>query len=259
MSWSPSPDNYLLGRGAVFFDKFDDNGDKTGELHLGNAPAFSITPELEKLEHFSSLTGLKVKDKEVIVQAKLICNFTLDEITKENLALAFLATSEAFTQTAGTITDLDVVAKTLGAYYELGKRHVSDVVVKNTLGTVTYTEGDDYTVQYETGRIYITTDGLITKDQELKVTFDYADITDGVRLDLATESKIEGQLRFMGDPAEGEAYELVFFKASLSASGEVAMISEDWATIAMTAECLKDPVLNKIANVYTLTGWVPTP
>ena len=36
--------NILLGRGKIYFDRFDSSGVRTGELFLGNCPTFEITP-----------------------------------------------------------------------------------------------------------------------------------------------------------------------------------------------------------------------
>ena len=36
--------NILLGRGKIYFDRFDAAGVRTGELFLGNCPTFEVTP-----------------------------------------------------------------------------------------------------------------------------------------------------------------------------------------------------------------------
>ena len=42
--------NILLGRGKIYFDRFDANGARTGELFLGNCPTFEITPTSEDIK-----------------------------------------------------------------------------------------------------------------------------------------------------------------------------------------------------------------
>jgi hypothetical protein len=61
---------------------------------LGNAPALSITPEIEFLEHFTSRAGIKSKDLEVPVQIAGQVSLTLDEFTIDNIALAILGQAE---------------------------------------------------------------------------------------------------------------------------------------------------------------------
>ena len=55
-------ENYTLGKGILYFDRYNpDTGTYSGWRDLGNAPSFSFTVNIEKLEHFSSRGGLRVK------------------------------------------------------------------------------------------------------------------------------------------------------------------------------------------------------
>jgi hypothetical protein len=92
MPTAPSTANYMLGKGILKFDRFDTDGLPTGIRDLGNCPNFSLTPAVETLDHFSSRTGLKKKDKSVTLSAGLTAKFTLDEYDMENLAMALLGT-----------------------------------------------------------------------------------------------------------------------------------------------------------------------
>ena len=90
---TPSTDNYTLGRGKLYFTP------KGGaEMDLGNAPALTANVSIDWLEHFSSRSGLKTRDKRVPLQLTPTLSFTLDEPVANNLNLLFLGTN-----TAGTI------------------------------------------------------------------------------------------------------------------------------------------------------------
>jgi hypothetical protein len=99
--FSSNPDNYTLGRGCIFFD----NG--TGERELGNAPEFNIGVDVDLIEHFSSKSGLRIKDKRVVNELTPTLSFILDEINRENVADAFLANIESVVQVAGDVSKLD--------------------------------------------------------------------------------------------------------------------------------------------------------
>lgn len=90
---TPSTDNYTLGRGKLYFTP-----DGGTELDLGNAPAVSVNVAINWLEHFSSRSGLKTRDKRVPLELTPALSFTLDEPVAANLNLLFLGTN-----TAGTI------------------------------------------------------------------------------------------------------------------------------------------------------------
>jgi hypothetical protein len=106
MPTSPNVQNYHIGKGIVSF-KETGAGSYTD---LGNAPSFTYTPTIEKLEHFSSREGIKTKDFTAITTAGATITMTLDEIT--GLNLSFFALAEQGTDTDGNIT-LAGLSKTL--------------------------------------------------------------------------------------------------------------------------------------------------
>jgi hypothetical protein len=133
MPAAPSTDNYTLGKGIVYFDKIDANGEYAGERDLGNAVVFTLSSAIEKLDHFNNRSGLRAKDKTVVTEITPSVAFTLDEINVDNVALMFMADTVAVTQTADdalTYT-IDVSAMTdskitgglyldVGAYRNIG-------------------------------------------------------------------------------------------------------------------------------------------
>ena len=135
MANSPNTENYTLGKGIVSFNKKNlTTGLFKGERDLGNAPAFSFSAAIEKLEHYSSRGGLKAKDKEVISQLTPSLAFTLDEINEANLALLTLGTVESVVQTAASVVD-ELVTVHLGSGSQLSKRKVGVTTLAH--GTVT--------------------------------------------------------------------------------------------------------------------------
>lgn len=159
-----SSDNYTLGKGIVYFNRKDaTTGLFGGERDLGNAPAFSFSVALEKLDHFSSRGGLKAKDKNIISQVTPSCSFTLDEITPENLSLLTLGDITSVVQTAGSAVDEIVVAK-LGYRQALTKRMIGTTTLSH--GTVTngpFVVGDTVTggTSTATGKITVVGSGFI--------------------------------------------------------------------------------------------------
>jgi hypothetical protein len=78
-----SPDNYALLRAILRFKK---EGSGT-YVDLGNAPEIELSLTVDKLEHFSSRTGTKTKDKVIVRQKSGTIRMVLEEITADNLAL----------------------------------------------------------------------------------------------------------------------------------------------------------------------------
>ena len=99
-------ENYEVGKGILYFDKFDSDGLPTGLRDLGNAPNFDIGLEVETLNHWSSRAGIKKKDKSVNVSANAMATFTLDEYDRNNIALALFGTVTG--QTVNILMDVQI-------------------------------------------------------------------------------------------------------------------------------------------------------
>lgn len=92
---SPNTLNYFIGKGIVSFKR-----DGEEEFRdMGNAPTFEFTPNVTSLDHFSSRSGVKTKDRSVITETSGTAHIVLDEWTAENLAIALLGSVD--TNTAG--------------------------------------------------------------------------------------------------------------------------------------------------------------
>lgn len=88
MPASPSPLNYFIGKGVLSFKR---DGESVFR-DLGNAPTVEFTPELTTLDHFSSRSGVRSKDRSVVTEKSGTVRIILEEWTLENLALALLGT-----------------------------------------------------------------------------------------------------------------------------------------------------------------------
>ena len=74
---------YQIPRGRLYWDPRNALDALTGEEEFGNCPSFSISIETEKLEHFSSQTGLREKDDSRVVQVNRTATVTCDVPTSD--------------------------------------------------------------------------------------------------------------------------------------------------------------------------------
>lgn len=243
MSLAPNPENYLLGRGRVYFDQEDQNGDPTGFLDLGNTPAFTAAISADTLDHFSSRSGLKTRDARVITAMNVTFGLTLDEFSKENLKLAFMGTTDVEEQTSGTWTDEDDVYAKLDRWIDLGKRGIEiSSLAKKGGGALSLTT--DYLLDAIRGWVFIKSENTasVEDDDEIEFSGTYAELTIPKLIAATQQEGITGHLVFVGDPAEGQAYEFHAWRVNIKPSGEIGLISEDWASFQLEGECLKDSI-----------------
>lgn len=112
-------DLYTLGRGVLWLGAWVGTtppviGDYTD---VGNAPDCSLEPTEEVLDHFSSRSGTRSKDKQTSLESGATVLFTIDSISVENFRL-FLAGT---TDTRGITISIN---QNLSAEY--GMRFISD-------------------------------------------------------------------------------------------------------------------------------------
>lgn len=88
----PDVDNYSLGKGVLSIALFS-GGTPGTYSDVGNCTSFEYEPTVEKLAHYSSRSGTRVKDKEVTLQTEYTITFELDEMAVNNLALFLLGTT----------------------------------------------------------------------------------------------------------------------------------------------------------------------
>ncbi len=151
---SPNVDNYSVLKGIV---KFMITG-ASDYRDMGNAPQFELTPTVEKLDHFSSRTGVKAKDRSIVVSKTLTARIVFEELTPDNLGIVMM----------GDVTP----------------------------------SSPEYVI------------------------------------DIFTLSEITGALRFVGNNDIGPKVQMDFPSVSFTPSSGIQLISEEWASMELTAEIL---------------------
>lgn len=243
-------ENYTLGRGELRFDKFVPNtllG--TGERYLGNTPELNLSTESERLDHFNSDRGIRVKDKSVLLEKTDSGSFIADEISAENLALWFLADVSIRTQSsaASVVENIAADQVTEGTYHQLGKSQSNPSGVRGiTVASVTpdpvaaaYVLNTDYTVDEELGQIYIVPGGGIATGDPLIVTYATLANTREQVIVSTDATQIEGALRFISYNPTGPRRDYYWPYVQLSADGDLALKGDEWQQLSFTFDILK--------------------
>ena len=229
----------LLGRGKVYFDRFDSSGNPTGEIFLGNCPSFEITPTPEEIKKYSSASKAADLIASDVIRTALAIRIAGDEFSKENLAMALFGETGTVSQTTADITAEAHGGCLQDRYYKMLYRDISAVTVSGTGGTPTYVLTDDYTIDGPTGRIYIVPEGGIADDTDLEVDYTYATIALDTILGM-TETSVKGLIRFIGDPARGPVYEIEIWRASVRSDGAIGFISDEYAQWTLSGDIESD-------------------
>lgn len=239
---APNAGNILLGRGALYFDRFAaGTTTRTGEQHLGNCTVFELTTADETKEKYESMTQASALYKSVTTKRDVELKITGDEFSLDNLSHVLMGTTGTLTQTSGTVTGETLTTKAKGGrWFPTAKRKISTVVVK--VAAYTKTLGTDYKVDETSGRIYIVPGGGIADDATVTVDYAYATIS-VPKVAGGVSGSVEGYLRFVGDPAAGPKMEVECWRVSFTPDGALGLISDDYGNWS-----LKGKVQSDLAN-----------
>lgn len=239
---------YTLGRGKLFFEQFVSGtlaGE--GERYIGNTPEFNLTIESESLDHFNSDEGVREKDDSVLLELNRSANFTTDQISVPNLSLFLLGSHQQISETSQTSLTEQFTVKQ-GLYYQIGQDSsnpsgvrgvtVTDVQIDPAGTPVQATVDTDYTVDTETGRIYIVEGGGIADGDVIEVTYDVAASTRD-QIITAADAEIDGALRFIAYNPKGPKRDWYMPQVRLSPSGDFALKGDEWQQIGFDVEILK--------------------
>jgi hypothetical protein len=83
---SPNIGNYYIGKGIVSIKLLGENA----FIDCGNVPQFEFTAKVTQLDHFSSRTGVRVKDFTAVIEIAGSLTMQLEELTARNMGFALL-------------------------------------------------------------------------------------------------------------------------------------------------------------------------
>jgi hypothetical protein len=105
---SPSVQLYTLGRGALYIA---DYGAQLTYAAMGNCPKFDVEVVETLLDHFSSQSGLKMKDAETVLETGYNLTFDCDEFSVANLTRFLAGTLSGNTILAATALSKEFAIK----------------------------------------------------------------------------------------------------------------------------------------------------
>jgi hypothetical protein len=253
---SANGDNLLLGRGKAYFDR-KVNGLYTGLRFLGEASKLEINPQVTKKDRFTSTKKAATKIASVVVDQTHTITIDLMEYTPDNIALALLGDTALITQLATPVMGESLSAAAQpGRVYQTAKRLITAITV-HAAGAAAVL-GTDYTIEDATlGLIYVVPGGVF--DGTKAMTIDYtptalAAADAKYKVDGGLENLIEGKLIFVGDPANGQAFDLEAWKVRFSPAGALALITDDFGSIPLSGEVMDDSANHPGEPLYRLNA-----
>ena len=224
---SNKPDLISL-QGELFLAKMI-NGQPSALLPIGNTPELQIQITSETTDHYESKTGLRAKDAVLRKQTGVSISGTLEEVTKENLAMVLSGKTLEIPE--ATVPESTIGAVKAGEMIDLGLRNLSDVAFKGPADAAI--TADKYILDAVFGTVVFNED--IT---DVKWSGKSGAIT---RTTIATNLGEEYRFFFKGvDTFQGDKIAVTLWRVELSPDTEFDLIHEEFASYSIEGECLAD-------------------
>jgi len=262
---TPSAENLMLGKGSIFFNRYDPaTASYTGERHLGNCTEFTFGNTADVAKKYSSMDHRAALYKAYNKSLKSSGKVVMDEFDPYNVAMILLGENSVVNQVAGAVAagspeKYPAVRRSqmikLGSYNAAGVAQPENaqkfnidpatLVVKDSTGTTTYQKNRDYLVVNAGAGVIMVPDTVqcsipnTTVGVDLMISYGYGNAV-LPQIVGGTNLRIEGYLRFVGDPILGRAYEGEFWKVTIMPEGDVTFIGEDLANMNFSFDCEDD-------------------
>jgi hypothetical protein len=256
------PDKYLLGRGKLLADFYDDTTNLALKAFtdLGNAPSFNLTVDEETLEHKSSRSGVSATDAVVTISKTLQGSFTLDEYGADQLA-SFLsgtisnATLTGFTW-ASAAREKTIPGTVAGGWggrtYELVSdgtvdlsantriRRITGTIIlgpTNVVSGADYIVTTDYVLDADAGTVHVVDGSTLATDLDAGGPIFVQGLYAGgdamfqpeQRVNMLQDTTVRAAILFLGENAQtAQKFEVRLHKCKITAEGDGVMIGDDF-------------------------------
>ena len=247
-----NPENYTIG-GVIFL--FNRNIDLTtapvqreGFKDMGNVVTATDEQGVDVLDHFTSRSGTRRKDRSLVREITDEILLTLDELNAENIRMMFRSgdVTEIVASTANTgtreVMKLDrTEARIIGGYNAGSAGNAAAIIVKDeATDTVTYVLNTDYSVEKVIGDYYAIRRipaGGIADGELVLVDFDF-DVRKHKLMKPGTKLEVTGQGLFMVTSDTGNEFTRTIAKVQVEPEGAFDVNDEDWSEFQIRMKIL---------------------
>lgn len=226
----------------------DSDGVPTGAyIGLVNPVTLAIeTPEPERQQRISKLRDSYGQAlDEIVTPQPTTLNFSTDETgDAEVLAWSVNGTVGDFTQASATVVDEEVTV-VKGDWFRLPHRMISDLSIKPLGGGAEFEADLDYQLDPYSGMVKVTQGGAIPSGP-VAVSYTAAAVS-GKKVGAGSRAAIQVRIEGEGiNKATGKRVSVLVRRASLSASGAMDLVGDDFLVAELTGTALRvgqnDPV-----------------
>lgn len=234
---------YASFQGRVYLGKRDSNGQPVEVRSPGNVAELKLSLKTDVLEHYESQSGQRTLDHRMVKQKSATVNLTLEEFTKENLALALYGNHTV--GNSGSVTDERIGGNIpiVGDRYFLAHPKIANLLLRDSSASPReLVMGVDYTGDLDFGAIQLLRldDGNMPYTPPFMASYTFGAATE---IGIFTQALPERYLRLEGlNTAQGNAKVLVeLYRVAFDPLKEISFISDDYNKFELEGSLLADP------------------
>lgn len=247
----PSSSNLMVGRGEAKFNRFDANGAKTQIRSLGECSKLFTKVNPSTIELYSHLTGASALYDATSAKTTIEGGITTKEFHPENLAIAELGATAAWTQSSASRTDAAIAGTVIkGTGLWTGDRKITVTNVKK--GATTLVLNTDYTVDADAGIIMILPGTSTLSDGDSITWSGSCAAIASTKIATAGTGQILGELTYTpATDQKGPRWLTVIPRLQFFPNGQTDLIGDDYGEITLDFKILNDSANNPTAPY----GW----
>lgn len=235
--------NYYSLQGDVLIAKRDSAGNPGSFFMVGNSPKSDVNLSVERRKHKESRSGGRVYDKVQTTVKGGRLMLTLEDIRKDNMALALMGNKVALSSGSYTGSSYDTFPSGLvvGSIVKLAKPNASSIVVKDSAGTpATLVLNTDYEV-LDSGHGIIRILSLGSYVQPFRAQYSYAATDRVTGLEASDDNEYYVYFASINTEANPDqrigahVYRVVFDPAKA-----LSLINDEQGNFEIEGEILKD-------------------
>ncbi|SMC32484.1 hypothetical protein SAMN06297251_10138 [Fulvimarina manganoxydans] len=219
---------------------------------VGDYESLNLSFEIEETDDYSNEYPIRTKTGSEVTQADVSVSFASRMLPRLIRQLMYgSASGLTISQAAAAAEVVDVAKIAVDEIARLAHRKITDCLVTDAAGAITYVEGTHYKCDREGGfveilahpvgaTVTIEPDGRETA--AVQITYDADAITDAPVFGILSNPSIVVRIEFLQNMRRGPQSEIVLNRVQIRVDGDVPLAAdgEDNASITFTGKCLPD-------------------
>jgi hypothetical protein len=259
----PVPHIPMLGKGSILLDQFDDDGNPTGFLHLGNCTKFELDLKDDIAELYQSLNKNVTLIATAVKKRQPKITITGTDFSSDHIAIAQMSAGKTSLSISAATVSAEVLITAAqapnckGKFFRAANMNIDPtttppVVKSGSAGTTTLTAGTDYQLVDPVSGLFYIPAGSTISTYAVTVTYDTL-VGAFDQVAGATIPFVQGHLLFVPDPVDGQKIGCDIWRVNLNPNGQIGLIADDYGNWSLDGNILDDTANHPDAPFYEYT------